>query len=202
LAALQDELKRALYRRSCPSPAGLRDYHFDLLDAPATQAITRHLQACPHCTREVLEDYGDTQAPAADRGPGLGDRLRLLLANLVDSVAGGPAPALALRDRSPGSPPPQHLTYAADGLTLTLTLLPADDSPEMILEGEVAGEVDLAAQAFQVHLWRDERLVALIPLDEVGDFSVRLPPAAYTLILSGPAQKIMFPVLSIGPPEE
>ncbi|MFV9506415.1 MAG: zf-HC2 domain-containing protein [Oscillochloridaceae bacterium umkhey_bin13] len=53
LRRFQAQLRRRLYRATCPSSDLLVDYCQGLLDPYQRAAMIHHLALCPHCTAEV-----------------------------------------------------------------------------------------------------------------------------------------------------
>jgi len=52
--SLQEDLRRALYRRDCPDSQTLNDYHFGFLPAVESGRVSAHLAECPHCAAELV----------------------------------------------------------------------------------------------------------------------------------------------------
>lgn len=53
LGALQNLLRRRLYRLFCPSSAELTAFHRGALTQAQTTQISEHLLSCPHCACEL-----------------------------------------------------------------------------------------------------------------------------------------------------
>jgi len=98
LALLDDRLRNVSFRQSCPAPADLRDYAFDLLAKAEKRNIARHLQICPYCNRELVLDYAGFEPLPVQ--PGLVEQVKTLLASLVPGNVNSLHPALNLRDGS------------------------------------------------------------------------------------------------------
>ena len=66
--SIEAGLLAALYRKQCPAPQQLGDYHLGYLSAAEQTAVQAHLKRCPHCRAELAELVEflaeDTNAPA------------------------------------------------------------------------------------------------------------------------------------------
>lgn len=190
LAQQEQGLIEQLYRSNCPTPAELRDYHWQLLTRSDRSNIGLHLARCPHCTRELfdLATFMD-QAPATAPTT-LADQVRLLVASLVDLGSGLPALLGARGDE------PTLLLYQVGDVQIGLELITDPSSGQQRLDGMITGD-DLAN--LLVHLWRGEQLIATAAVDPIlGDFHFTnlpsdQPTAAYELIVSAQQTKIRVP---------
>ena len=54
LANLENRTLQHLYRITCPNPNALRDFHYGFTESIRAKEIKKHLDHCPHCTREFV----------------------------------------------------------------------------------------------------------------------------------------------------
>ena len=90
LGRLQERMGAEMYRIACPTPLELGEYHLGVLAGTQANVVARHLDDCPHCSREVsqLKTYlGDL---SADLEFSLAERIRVLVAKLVRPGTNGP----------------------------------------------------------------------------------------------------------------
>jgi anti-sigma factor RsiW len=192
LARQQARLLRQLYRVACPSPHELGEYHIGHLSSTRAAEVAQHLTSCPHCTRELAQLDAFLAEGAPTREPGALDRvaqrIRVVVARLISSTAGGPRPAPALAGVRGETQGP--LVYQAEGAQLLLEIQADAGHPEQrVILGLVSGLATF--EGWVVHLWAADGEVASTPLDELGNFVFDgLEPGRYEMILNGPAQEI------------
>lgn len=196
-------LRANLYRASCPSTAQLRDFFYQLLSSAHAESIALHLEACPHCTREIFTDYVGSLLPTiTTTAIRLLNSIKLSVATLVDSGAIA-TPAYAFR----GGPEPrssrlsQTHMFQVDDSMISLVVHNDLDLPSLLaIEGQaLIADLSNESSPMQVHLWREDQLKALCVLDAAGDFAIsRLVPGEYELILSSPLYKIKIPNFQVG----
>lgn len=198
LDQLQTQLKRRLYRAECPETLALAEYEMDLLPAGRAQALTAHVDACPHCARELEATRAFLKEVASDLEYSFLARVKVLIARLVPDGFGGdplgPAlgtPAFAVRGGDTGP-----LLYEADDVQVTVEVQADADRPGrktilgLVLGAETAG--------WQAHLWRDGARTAGTAVDELGNFTFSgLEPATYALIVGGDDVEIHVPELEV-----
>ena len=205
LSRFQDRLTTQLYRLTCPSPGELGDYQLNVLPPDRTAAVAMHLSTCPHCAQEVvqLKDYLSTLAPTLKPGPieQVRNRVKVLVARLSgDGPAGGSVWQLTLgpagmavrgADNGPG-------IYTTDN-NVQVAVEVQDDAERpgrKVILGLVIGT---EPNDLKAHLWRVEQPVAIVPVDELGNFVFpNLHRGNYELILSGPEVEIHIQKLEIG----
>lgn len=202
LARWQAALRARLFRAACPPSLELGEYRMGLLPKPQAQAVEHHVAVCPHCQRELAQfaEFMAEPPPAADVWAPVKERLRVLVAQLVSGsrslgVWSGPAlaPALAgLRGDEDGP-----LIFQAEDAELAIDVQP-DEQPGLVtLFGLVTGIEDLASA--EVAVWRQNRLVAKTPVDDLGNFVVtRLLPDTHELILTAAGVEIHVQALELG----
>lgn len=186
LDRLQGRLTSRLYRLECPRSEILGEYHMGLLDQAQAIAVARHLQECPHCTRETdqLRDYLGEAAPPLE--PGLFKGIKVLIARVIEelgkiSPGGGPAFAPAFATLRGGSQRPVILE--ADGQLITLDIQPAGEERVTIVGQVAAEEQDLWTGA-SVELRQDGLLKCIAVLDDLGAFRCEeIPPGRAELAL-------------------
>lgn len=202
LARFQSYLTTRLYRAECPSSMELGEHHLGVLSDERAQAVALHLAECPHCRREVdqLQAYLADLEPSLQPSPleQIKERVRVLIAHLVDEMeshAPGmptPAPAYAgLRGEE------EACVYAAGDVQIAIEVQDDAGRPgRKILLGLVIGAEPGEMQA---HLWQDERRIATIPVDELGNFVIPdLAPGVYELIVGGPEMEVHVQELQVG----
>jgi anti-sigma factor RsiW len=190
-----------MYRITCPEPTELGEYHLGILPAEQAEAVTRHLDECPHCRREVaqLAEYlAELEpSPSLDLVDQVRENVRVLVARLV---SGGPLgqPALAPAYAGLRGGGPEPLIYQAQEIQVMLEIQEDADRPDhRTLLGLVVGLG--TSQGFQAHLWASEQLLATAPVDELGNFVLsNLIRGRYELMLSGPKTGIHIQDLEIG----
>lgn len=208
LAHLQDRLTARLYRITCPSPEELGEYHLGMMPSDRAEAVTQHLAECPHCTREVaqLRDYLAELAPDRELGPlervkdQVEERVRVLVARLV---SGGPGsspsgqPALAPAHAGIRGEEGGLYLYQADDVQIAIEIQDDAKRPgRKAILGLTMGPESSEGLAF---LWRAERRIAVVPVDELGNFVIPdLTPGSYELFLGGPEVEIHIQELQIG----
>jgi hypothetical protein len=192
LRRVEAGMTAALYRRSCPEPDLLGEYQLGLLDRKRATEITRHVAECPHCARELVQLHaflGDL-APETRPAPldAAVERVRVRVARLLSGgrLLAPTQPSLApayAGVRGSGSEP---TIYAAGEVRVIVSANPsAENRGQVQLVGLVTGLETPAGAA--IHLWQQDRLIGVTPLDEGGNFIVRdLNSGSYELMLSGP----------------
>ena len=191
LARLQGRLTAQLYRITCPSPEELGEYHLGMVTDDRAKAIAQHLSECPHCARESaqLKEFLADLAPALE--PGRLERVRKIVRVLVARLVRGGgqigpprAPALAPIYAGVRGETKEPHTYQAEDIHVMVEIQDDAELPgrKMIL-GLVIG---MEPGKVEAHLWRDDRFIAVFPVDELGNFVIPgLVPGSYELILSG-----------------
>lgn len=195
MAHIDDSLKAALHRITCPDSAALGNLHLGLLPEAAATAILAHLAICPHCTREVELLTAFLAETAVSPQPSTVERIKIWIARQLP--AGGQkgnmlgTPAFALRGDEPGP-----YMYEAGDAQLSLEV---QDDPEhpgrKVILGLVLG---IDAQAVEAKLIEGDEVVTAVSLDPIGNFIfTSLEPGIYELILSGAAVEIHVQALTI-----
>lgn len=204
LAALQHRLTARLYRALCPTPHELGEHHLGILPPAQAEAVARHLADCPHCTREVdqLAEYLGKLAPSVETSllERVREGVRVLVARLV---SGGPEipsvgqPALAPVYAGIRGEEREPCLYQANGIQVVIGIQADTEQPgSKAILGLVTG---LDPSEVKAHLWRANRLVTTVPVDELGNFVISgLAPGSYELFLSGPEIEIHIQDLEIG----
>ena len=183
----------------CPSSDQLRDYHFNLLDNAEVISIDDHLHRCPHCTHHLaelnqflsVEESWTEIEPEPLAGPL--QHIRQVIAELQRLGTSGFTPAFA--GIHGGVQEDQYL-YQAGDVQINIDIQNDPDRPELrdllgvVLGGNIEG--------WTVHLWREQQRLATVLIDDLGSFRFsHLPPADYTLIISGPQVTIRVPRVAV-----
>lgn len=200
LAELQRRLTAALYRVTCPSPVDLGEYYLGLLPRERVAAVSRHLDGCPHCSREAaqLEAYLSELTAELEFSPR--ERIKVWVAELVRGEEGRERPpallpvpaAMGLRgeERAPR-------LYQAGEAQIAIEIQDDVQQPgRKTLLGLVTG---VATHNLVSHLWQTGQRVAEVSVDEQGNLIIAgLVPARYDLILSGLGTEIHIQSLEVG----
>jgi hypothetical protein len=90
----------------------------------------------------------------------------------------------------------RHLNYSAGGIEVIVDMGPSPfDSDRFDLHGQVLAD----AEAFAVQLLHQDREVALVGCDAVGEFEfVDLGPGTYELVVAGPGTEIALGTVTVG----
>jgi len=199
LAIFQAQLRARLHRADCPTPIELGEYHLGLLAGQEMGDVARHLETCPHCSRELdqLEGYLLELKPEIEISPV--ERVRVLIGRILgEGRAPSPTAPLvlqpALAGLRGGDETPR--VYSADPAKVMLEVHPDPDHPQnKVVLGLVTG---VPAQGWKVHLRQAGGLVAEDMVNELGNFVLRgIPSASYELILSGPETEIHLQAVGI-----
>lgn len=196
LGRLQDMMTKRLYRLTCPPSEELGEYHLGLLEAGRVESLAAHLVGCPHCARELSAMKDFLADVASDLQTSPFERVRVLIAELVQGAAGAGSPGLApayVGLRGEGEEP---ITYQAEEVRVLIEFQPdtMDPNRKMLL-GLAVG---LAPTGGEVRLHQETRLVALTELDELGNFVIPgVPPGRYDLTLSGEGMAIQVQGLTV-----
>ncbi len=188
MAHIDDSLKAALYRITCPDSATLGNFHLGLLPEDAATKISAHLTGCPHCTREVEQLEAFLAETAVSLQPSTTERIRVWIAKRLP--AGGPGrsalgtPAFATRGGDSGP-----LMYEAGDAQLSLEV---QDDPEHPGRKAILGLVlGIDTEAVEARLSQNDQIVRAETLDTVGNFTFTdLPSGEYELTVSGPTIEI------------
>lgn len=183
MAHIDDSLKAALYRITCPDSATLGNFHLGLLPEDAATKISTHLTNCPHCTQEVEQLEAFLAETAVSLEPSTVERIKIWIAKRLPT--GGQTgnllgtPAFAMRGGDTGP-----LMYEAGDAQLSLEV---QDDPEHPGRKSVLGLVlGIETEAVEVKLLKHVVVETAVTLDELGNFTFTgLEPGKYELTLSG-----------------
>jgi hypothetical protein len=183
MAHIDDGLKAALYRITCPDSATLGNFHLGLLPEDAAKQIADHVAICPHCVREIKQLELFLAETAVSLQPSTAERIKVWIAKRLPtggqpgSVLGTPAFAMRGNDTGP-------LMYEAGDAHLSLEV---QDDPEHPGHRSILGLVlGIETEAVEVSLIQEEAVVTAVTLDELGNFTfIGLEPGKYELTLSG-----------------
>ena len=206
LARLQSRLMAQLYRITCPSPEELGEYHLGVLPRDRAAAVARHLARCPHCIREVaqLKDYLAQMAPTLEPGPleRFREQARVLVARLIGVRPGGSLlkrPALAPAYAGVRGEEEGPYIYQAGDVQIAIGVQDDAERPgRKVIFGLVTG---MDTGEAQVHLRQAGQRVAVVPVDELGNFVLpNLAPGTYDLVLTSPGVEIHVQELHVETP--
>ena len=183
MAHIDDSLKAALYRITCPDSATLGNFHLGLLPEDAATQISDHLAVCPHCVREIEQLEVFLAETAVSLQPSTAERIKIWIAKRLPTgrETGSPlgTPAFAMRGNDTGP-----LMYEAGNAQLSLEV---QDDPEHSGRKSILGLVlGIETEAVAVKLVQEDVVVTAVTLDELGNFTFTgLEPGQYELTLSG-----------------
>jgi hypothetical protein len=188
MAHIDDSLKAALYRITCPDSATLGNFHLELLAKDETAKIADHLAICPHCTQELSQLEVFLAETAVSLQSSTVDRIKIWIAKRIPSGGGAGGmlgtPAFAVRGNDSGP-----LMYEAGDAQLTLEI---QDDPEHPGRKSILGLVlGIETNDVEVKLLREGEVVTAVTLDLIGNFTIsNLASGNYELIISGPSIEI------------
>jgi len=179
MTRMDDLLSAVFYRRSCPQPETLGDYHLGHLASGDRLVVALHLRECPHCTAELALYAGETSDSLAD----LLDVARNALANLVSRVAwAAPSAGQVLTPALRGAPY-VPLRYQSAGVQIVLEVQPAISGYR---RKRLLGKVEPFSGAIGADLWNETELLDSLAVGRDGYFAFdRLKPGKYFLCLRG-----------------
>jgi hypothetical protein len=167
---LQNDLRKQLYRASCPTSMELGDYHLGLLPASQELVIAQHVRECPLCRREVAElgDFLEELAPEVS----LLGAAKVLIARLVRGPSEFAQPresdllsaGMSLRGGAKGP-----ITLEAEGVVIVLDLQQTEEGTVDILGQVAAGDQDQWTEAL-VEIRQDNELQFSATVDDLGAF--------------------------------
>jgi hypothetical protein len=195
MAHIDDSLKAALFRITCPDSATLGDFHLELLAEGRTATIASHLTTCPHCTQELRQLEMFLAETAVSLEASTVDRIKIWIAKRIPSGGGANdlfgSPAFAVRGNDSGP-----LMYEAGDAQLTLEI---QDDPEKPGCKSILGLVlGIETNDVAVKLIREGVVVTAVTLDDLGNFTFSgLEPGKHELTLSGRSIEIHVPDLMI-----
>ena len=195
MAHIDDSLKAALYRITCPDSATLGNYHLGLLSETAAHQVSNHLAVCPLCTRDIAQLEAFLAETAVSLQPSTGERIKVWIAKRIRS--GGQTrnilctPPLATRGGDTGP-----LMYEAGDAQLSLEV---QDDPEHPGRKSILGLVlGIETEAVEAKLLQGDGVITAVTLDEIGNFTFTgLEPGQYQLTLSGETMEIHVQDLNI-----
>jgi len=192
MTRMDDLLSAVFYRRACPAPETLGDYHLGRLAPGDRLAAALHLRECPHCTAELARYAASPRDEAGGVLAGLMGDVRNALASWVSRVAwAAPVAAPALTPALRGAPFPQR-TYQTAGVQVILEVQPA-------LSGyrrkRLLGKIEPPTAAIGADLWNAAEILDSLAVGRDGYFAFdRLRPGDYFLCLRGHEMEVWLDV--------
>ena len=80
MAHIDDSLKAALYRITCPDSATLGNFHLSLLPPGDQENIAAHLKSCPYCSLEIEQLERFLAETAVSLQPTTTERIKVWIA--------------------------------------------------------------------------------------------------------------------------
>jgi hypothetical protein len=200
LTRLQNRLTARIYRVACPSPATLGEYHLGILPPERAAAVAQHLEECGSCAREVaqLEDYLIELIPTLELTPleRAGEKVKVLVARLVGGEPGDGMPGQPAYAGIRGEDEASYL-YEAEDIQIVIGI--QDDATQPDRKATFGLVVGVEPGDVKAYLWQAERCIAIIPVDELGNFIIPdLKPGSYELIVTGPQIEVHVQELRVG----
>lgn len=203
LAQMQTALSRALSHATSPTQLELGEYVLGIATPEAVAAIERAAVEYPHLAREVsaLRDYlSDLDLPpaaSAEQTPAipLRERVRLVVARLVEDLAGGGGAPLALAGVRGGQT--AERVYQIEDGQLIVAMQENTDRPQT---RDILGlAIGLPADyEYWVSLYQAEQMKGRATMDAYGNFVINgVQPDLYSLVLSSVAAEIVVPALRV-----
>lgn len=164
LRRIQNVLRARLYRIDCPTPHELGEYHLGLLDRDRAKTVKAHLSRCPHCTYELaqLRQFLSTVEPEFE--PSVAERVRILVAQLIDSTRSMQPGLAGLRGDVRGP-----LTYEVDNILIVLDVQSTSEGRVTILGQIAADDQDHWTDA-TVELRQNDVVQMMARIDDLGAF--------------------------------
>ena len=195
MAHIDDSLKAALYRISCPDSATLGNFHLGLLPDSQATTLSAHLAVCPHCSQEVSHLEAFLAETAVSLEPSTAEKIKVWIAERLPSagqsrdIMGTPAFAMRGSDTGP-------LMFEAGDAQLSLEV---QDDPEHPGRKSVLGLVlGIETDDVEATLLKADNVITAVSLDPIGNFIIaNLPSGSYTLRLAGPTVEIQVSTLEI-----
>ena len=185
LARAQSRISAHLYRFDCPSTLDLGEYADESLPAAQMKAIDLHVAECPHCAAELKHFQTAPPELAPATTPPFLERLKVLLAQLVEGESGGLTPAFAgLRGQENGP-----TLYQAGDIQIAIEFQPVAGRPGWKTLLGLVTDTDL--EGLEAHLSQAEQVMATALIEAHGAFVLPdLAPGTYQLMLRGPEVEI------------
>ena len=177
VADAEARLRRRLHRFECPPSQTLGEYAMGLLEGEARAGVAGHVPECPRCLEEMttVRSFLGSEPEAA---PGLGERVRRIVAALVPPTR--TAAAVALR----GAEDRGTNTYRAEHVVVALGPGSVTDRRRAAIGGLIwsEGADPLPTEGGEARLLTPDGGLRSAPLSEHGNFElVDVPPGLYQL---------------------
>ena len=197
-AALQNLLRKQLYRVLCPSSDQLLALLHGWLDSSQTMQIQSHVNSCPLCAADMRLLIDAASVPAAAPAGPL-NRLRRVVAELITPRA--PSPLTAAYGVMRGSSSGGQYAYRAENIQLMLDVERAAAYPGrlillgLLLPDDSIGDRLNSATASLLH---NDTIITSTLLDELGNFVIEdIAPGDYSLSLRLPDREVVVEALSL-----
>lgn len=195
MAHIDDSLKAAFYRITCPDSATLGNYHLGLLSDEVAAPIVDHLAICPHCTQEIAQLEAFLAETAVSLQPSTKERIKVWVAKRLPS-SGSPrdalgTPAFALRGGDTGP-----MMFEAGDAQLSLEV---QEDPEHPGRKSILGLVlGIETDDVRATLFQGDVVITAVSLDDLGNFTIaNVQAGQYALILTGSDIEIHIPTFDI-----
>lgn len=195
MAHIDDSLKAALYRITCPDSATLGNFYLGLLPKDKASVLSAHLAVCPHCMQEVSQLEAFLLETTVSPEPTPAERIKVWIAKRLPTgdQTGGllGTPAFAMRGGDTGP-----LMYEAGDAQLSLEV---QDDPEHPGRKSILGLVlGIETDDVEAKLLQKDQVITAVSLDPIGNFTItNLQSGSYALILTGPTVEIHVSTLEI-----
>lgn len=203
LARMQAEMTQSLSHATSPTQMELGEYALGLATPGEVARIERHIAAYPHLAREIADlraylsdlDLPLLEARTEAQSIPLRERIRLVVARLVEDISGAGGAQLALGGVR-GAQVAERVYQIDDG-QLIVALQPNQQHPQT---RDILGlAIGLPADyEYWVSLYQAEQMKARAMMDAYGNFVISgVRPDQYCLVLSSVAAEIVVPTLAV-----
>ena len=191
LARVEAKLRASLFRVACPPAQELGEFNLGGLSRSRKNAIRRHLETCPHCSKELLQLDEYLQLISPEAPPAVPSGLRVLVAQLLSGPLLPPALATAAA-RVRGEPGEPYVYQAGDARIVVDVQEDASRVPGKILLGLITG---VPTRGWTVALGMADDPNSQTAVNEAGNFVMPIPPQGpYSLRVRGSGVEIQIEV--------
>jgi hypothetical protein len=192
MTEFEDKLSALLYRVDCPSTTDLGEYQLGMFSRERTNEITKHLENCPHCRRELSQLEVYMQDVSSDLRVDPLSQVRVVIGRLLKAGSnlgrideGAMVPALAGVRGSIENP----RIYQAEDVQIAIEV---HDDGEHIGRFAMTGLMSKMEWAgSQVYLRDSEKLIAETIVEAAGEFVFEnLTSGAFSLVIKSPDTEI------------
>lgn len=203
----ETKLKAILFRHFCPTEMELGEFRLGLLETQQQDEIASHIESCPHCQKALVQIGEAVNFPLApdeqvdtqqNKTPSPAERIKIFVINILSPPPDTLIPSshhLALR----GQDDEMKTQLFQIGSFMIALSFERDVSQlnKYNLIGDVSVIKEMEREAnfhlWKAYLWQEDVLVAVVPLNEGGDFffaEIQSSNEPYELIISSSTAEI------------